>query len=275
MAPYRTPPHNSRNQPYRTSLQSRRARESTLPSRSRGAQQYRQNPARPFAQKYRNRRGSKFVTTGLLTVAFAVTIGLIGLISLQSLGINPPGADANSQNLGAQSTSIPKDEWKQGVTPLLFQTDPAWADIRYAENNFGESGCGPTCMAMVYACLKGSTDKDPAAMAAFATENGYASEDGTSWAFMTDGAKALGLSVEELPADESSIRRSVVAGKPVICSVGPGDFTSLGHFIVLTDIDQNGNLAVHDPNSAERSAKTWSFETIISQSRNIWSYSLV
>ncbi|MEG0374562.1 MAG: C39 family peptidase [Raoultibacter sp.] len=215
------------------------------------------------------------MATSALVVVFAAVIGLVGWVSLQAIGGNLPiaGADARSQN--GQATSTPKNEWRQGLVPILFQTDPLWASVRYAENNFGESGCGPTCMAMVYVALTGNTDKDPAAMAAFATENGYASADGTSWSFMTDGAATLGLVAEELPADESLIRRSIVAGKPVICSMGPGDFTSVGHFIVLTDIDQNGNLVVNDPNSPERSAKTWSFETVLAQSRNIWSYSLV
>ena len=129
-------------------------------------------------------------------------------------------------------------------------------------------------MAMVYAALTGATDKDPAAMAAFATERGYAGPDGTAWLFMTEGAAALGLNATEVPADEQSIRQAIISGRPIICSMGPGDFTTTGHFIVITDIDQNSKLIVHDPNSAERSATSWEFDTILKQCRAMWSYSL-
>lgn len=171
--------------------------------------------------------------------------------------------------------STPKSEWKKGTVPTLYQTDPDWANVRYAENSFSESGCGPTCMAMVYAALTGATDKDPAAMAALATDGGYAGPDGTAWLFMTEGARALGLNATEVPADEQSIRREIVAGRPIICSMGPGDFTTTGHFIVITDIDQNSNLVVRDPNSPERTAKSWSFDTVLGQCRAMWSYSLI
>lgn len=241
---------------------------------------YTTRPARPFQQHYAVSSKRSLITTGALVVVFAIMIGGIGWLSLQALGDTLPFAGADARSQGGQATkgqpvSTPKNEWKQGSVPYLYQQDPAWSNERYAENNFGESGCGPTCMAMVYAALTGATDKDPAAMAALSTSGGHASAEGTSWAFMTQGAAALGLHAEELSANEESIRRSIVSGKPVICSMGPGDFTEVGHFIVLTDIDHNGNLVVRDPNSPERSAKTWSFETVLSQSRNFWSYSLV
>ena len=92
---------------------------------------------------------------------------------------------------------------------------------------------------------------------------------------MTEGARALGLNATEVPADEQSIRREIVAGRPIICSMGPGDFTTTGHFIVITDIDQNSNLVVRDPNSPERTAKSWSFDTVLGQCRAMWSYSLI
>jgi len=55
--------------------------------------------------------------------------------------------------------------------------------------------------------------------------------------------------------------------------MGPGDFTSTGHFIVLAGIDEHGRLEIRDPNSPERTAKTWDFDTVLRQCRNLWAYS--
>ena len=54
--------------------------------------------------------------------------------------------------------------------------------------------------------------------------------------------------------------------------MGPGDFTTTGHFIVLTGVDSNGDIIVHDPNSIKRSKKRWSIDDIMKQTKNLWSY---
>ena len=73
--------------------------------------------------------------------------------------------------------------------------------------------------------------------------------------------------------DADHILSALQSGMPVICAVGPGDFTSTGHFIVLTGVDGNGKVIVNDPNSRENSKKTWDVETLMSQIRNLWGYS--
>ena len=55
--------------------------------------------------------------------------------------------------------------------------------------------------------------------------------------------------------------------------MGPGDFTTTGHFIVLTGIGDNGDVLVNDPNSKKNSEKSWSIEKLIPQIRNLWTYS--
>ena len=59
------------------------------------------------------------------------------------------------------------------------------------------------------------------------------------------------------------------AGNPVILALGAGDFTSSGHYIVLTDY-QDGQFYVNDPNSRIRSEQTWTYEQLEGQIRNIW-----
>ena len=53
----------------------------------------------------------------------------------------------------------------------------------------------------------------------------------------------------------------------------PGDFTTVGHFIVIAGVDSSGKLVVRDPNSAERSMQTWDAQTVLAQCANLWAYS--
>ena len=63
------------------------------------------------------------------------------------------------------------------------------------------------------------------------------------------------------------------ARKVLICKVGPGDFTSGGHFIVVTKLLPNNKVEVRDPNSIDKSMMTWDFDRIIGQTDYVWAYS--
>lgn len=169
-------------------------------------------------------------------------------------------------------TSTPRDQWRKGEVPHLYQIDAAWANVPYAGDTVGTSGCGPTSLAMVYVALTGDTDYDPPAMAQFSERNGYVEEGLTAWRLMTDGAAQLGLASCEVPASADRLAAELLEGRPVICTVGPGDFTETGHFIVVAGLADDGTLVVHDPNSAENSAKTWDAQRVLSQCRNLWAF---
>ena len=53
--------------------------------------------------------------------------------------------------------------------------------------------------------------------------------------------------------------------------MGPGEFTSNGHFIVLTGL-QNGRLKINDPNSRKNSEKTWDIDQVLEQTKAVWVY---
>lgn len=159
--------------------------------------------------------------------------------------------------------------------PLLLQWDRRWGYADYGGSMIGLSGCGPTCLSMVCIHLLGSTDYDPLWAARFSEANGHRVPDvGTSWTLFSQGAKSLGLGVTELPLDKNRILRELQAGHPIVCAMGPGDFTDTGHFIVLVGCDGSGLLQVNDPNSVIRSEQLWDFEDIKSQFRNLWAFSL-
>lgn len=156
--------------------------------------------------------------------------------------------------------------------PLLLQWDERWGYTRYGDNLMGLTGCGPTCLSMVCIYLLGRTDLSPRAIADFAESHGYyAIGKGSIWTLFSDGGTELGLDVWELPLDENRIIRELTAGRPIICAMGPGDFTASGHFIVLTDF-VDGKFRLNDPNSPSRSERLWSYSELNRQIRNLWAF---
>ena len=180
--------------------------------------------------------------------------------------------DDTARNL-VEPTSTPRDQWVRGQMPYLYQIDPQWSHETYSGGRMRLQGCGPTALCMVYIELTGATDMDPVSMAQFATEHGYATEqNGSSWSLMTDGAATLGLTAKQLTPSESVLRAELEAGRPVICIMNPGHFTSSGHFVAIEKLDADGKAVVHDSNSWARSQKTWDLSTICSEAASAWSF---
>ena len=136
------------------------------------------------------------------------------------------------------------------------------------------SGCGPTCLSMVAAGLNEDPSITPAKVAAYGTENSYVDENNdTYWKFMSEAGANWNLSCYEGLLSEEQVSAELTAGHPIICSVGPGDFTKIGHFIVLTGYE-SGNVTVNDPFSQKNSDKTWVYAEIADQIKAMWIYSL-
>lgn len=162
-----------------------------------------------------------------------------------------------------------------GDIPLFLQWDERWGYRKYGGDYMAVNGCGPTCLSMVYCGLTGKSKWNPYQVAKQAEQDGYyVKGTGTSWDLMTNGASGLGLKVEKLPLDETKIVNHLQQKQPIICTVGPGDFTTQGHFLVLTGVDKNGKILINDPNSKKRSEKKWDLDRLMSQIRNLWAYSL-
>ncbi len=154
--------------------------------------------------------------------------------------------------------------------PLFLQWDERWGYSEYGGEMMGLSGCGPTCLSMVCVFIFNDPQYTPRYIADFAQQYGYCLPgNGSSWTLISEGGIKLGLDVIEIPLDENRIIRNLEVGNPIICVMGPGDFTSSGHFIVMTDY-VDGKIKVNDPNSPARSQKLWDYDSMKGQIRNLW-----
>ena len=166
------------------------------------------------------------------------------------------------------------DSLQPGSIPLLLQWDERWGYSTYGTSIIAISGCGPTCMAMVASGLNQDPSITPAKVASFGTQHSYVDEENnTYWSFMREAGASWNLSCYEGLLNETQVSAELSAGHPIICSVGPGNFTQIGHFIVLTGYE-NGNVTVNDPFSKANSETLWNFSQIKDQIRAMWVYSL-
>lgn len=181
--------------------------------------------------------------------------------------LNYPLIKANPQKI-----DLSGDVNSPGV-PHYIQWDERWGYIPYGDGVIANTGCGPTCLSMVCVYLLDDPELSPAYIAEFSERNGFCEPgNGSAWTLISEGGEHLGLYVEELPLVESYVIDELLVGHPVICVVGPGDFTDGGHFIVMTEY-VDGKIKINDPNSIENSEKLWDFEDISDQIENLWACS--
>lgn len=162
----------------------------------------------------------------------------------------------------------------KGEIPYLMQWDEGWGYSSYGTSTIAVSGCGPTCLSMIVAGLTGDNTITPSVMAAYSEQYGYITdENDTAWAFMAEAPQNWGVTAFEIAKDETSVASALSGGRPVICALGPGNFTQNGHFIVITGYN-NGEITVHDPFNKENTEKIWKYDDIENQINAIWAYTL-
>ena len=179
-------------------------------------------------------------------------------------------ANVTSRRLELSSASIEIESFNLGSFVNYYQGD--YSNVTYGSGSMAATGCGPTSMAMVLTYLTGET-VDPPTAAAYASNHGhYVWGAGTSWGYFDDISSQYGIECEESGASASKIVQDLSAGKVMICSMTPGDFTSAGHFIVLKGITNDGKVIVADPASRDRSSVTWDASRVASQCANMWTF---
>ncbi|MBO5317510.1 MAG: C39 family peptidase [Oscillospiraceae bacterium] len=156
--------------------------------------------------------------------------------------------------------------------PLFLQWDKRWGYKIYGSGVAGLTACGPLCLSMAAFYHTGDENMTPEDIIDFAKQEGYCVPgSGSSWKLISEGAKKLGLTVRELTLSDGDIKQALDNNEPVILIMGPGDFTQVGHFILVRGYDaQTGQLLINDPNSRINSQKGWEFSRIKDQIRNLW-----
>ena len=103
--------------------------------------------------------------------------------------------------------------------------------------------------------------------------NGYFTDEGTKWSFFDYIAKEYGVKSTGVPLNKEAINASLDKGNPIIASVHPGKFTTVGHIILITAKDKDGNYIINDPNSYTRTLKKWSYDELKTEIVAMWEFS--
>ncbi|MBR0280602.1 MAG: C39 family peptidase [Oscillibacter sp.] len=152
--------------------------------------------------------------------------------------------------------------------PYFNQGDEQWAEKPFGVDPIGRYGCGPTAMAMLVSGMTGNLIT-PEAMAAWTASAGYAAPHSGSYLTIVAGTAArYGLNCASIPvagATADTLYDALSTGGVLVALMGPGHFTSGGHFILLHGTTLSGEILVADPNSRENSLAVWEPEVILSE----------
>lgn len=157
------------------------------------------------------------------------------------------------------------------TVPHLLQWDERWGYLPYGSSNMVTAGCAPTSLAMVFSYLNQDPAITPYAVAQFSEQNGdFVDGIGTAHALMSDAANNWGIGFASIYPDVAALQAELEAGNILVLSVVPGDFTRVGHFIVVTGME-DGQFKVLDPNS-NKNTRLWDPQTVADQTAYAWSY---
>lgn len=142
-------------------------------------------------------------------------------------------------------------------------------DEAYGNSTLEQSGCCPTCLAMILTYLTGE-DVLPTDLTDKSAKYLYSNGTDVTGNYFYDLCSDFDVKPTRLQNwwDPDTITDTLESGKPIILNVGAGNFTSSGHYIVLLGFDDNGDVIVADPNSVYNSTKTYSLDSLIAQTYN-------
>ena len=164
-----------------------------------------------------------------------------------------------------QGTFTPADEESESgyaEVPKLYQGN--YAHITFSKGGtVAQYGCGFVCTAMVLSYLTGS-EVTVEELVEWGQDEYYNGQGANGTLFAAAAEEWDVGEVQTATKDnKDEIRDALRNGSPIIAYMGPGIFTSGGHFIVLTGIDENDKVSINDPGDANKEKTTWDLDVIL------------
>ncbi len=169
--------------------------------------------------------------------------------------------------------------------PLFYynQGDIRWKEYLYGgEDRISKYGCGPVCVAMIINSFS-SQPVSPVEMADWSAANGYYARQGGSYHGLIPGSlSAFGLQVESVTErTPEHVSELLDSGRILVALMGKGSLTQNGHFIIIAQLCDNGNVYIADPASYENSTKEWDLQLLMDELKHsydsggpLWAVSL-
>lgn len=143
-----------------------------------------------------------------------------------------------------------------------LQYDTRWGYVTFSSHGdpkqtIATSGCGAASFAMVLATFLDPSITPPD-VAKVIVDNFYRTyNNGVDWGFFPFAAKKYGLPFKQSYSTNEVIE-ALKMGALVIASMGPGYFTTAGHYILLWGLSEGeGQILVNDPNSTIRTKASY------------------
>lgn len=160
-----------------------------------------------------------------------------------------------------------------------LQWDSKWKNVKYSTHTsaqtIGNSGCGPTSMAMILATWEDSKIT-PVQTCEEAFKNGYRTyNSGTAWGYFKYAFKNHNCFSKYVETGSvSTLTAALREGALAVCSMNANDnhfWTSGGHFIVARGCDDT-YIYANDPNKSEtpRKQAASKFQTCMKQAFIFW-----
>lgn len=151
---------------------------------------------------------------------------------------------------------------------VYSQYDPDWKDLPYGTSTIGNSGCGPSAMAMIITSM--GTRVTPVEAANFAaSKNLYVEGVGSAWSIAPTLAEHWNLRAEAIGANVQRIAQTLQAGGLVMAAgSGPVPWTTGGHIIVIRGVTADGKFKVGDSAHPDANTTNWDPQELISNMRD-------
>ncbi|MCI8465849.1 MAG: hypothetical protein HFI63_08340 [Lachnospiraceae bacterium] len=147
------------------------------------------------------------------------------------------------------------------------QGDSHWANYLYGGvDPMSQYGCGPTVVAMLINSFTSYT-VTPIELAEWSAANGFHSpHNGSRHAIIPNALSAYGLQVESVAeTDPNTAAELLRSGHVLIALMGKGTFSTSGHFVIITNILENGNVRIADSYNFENSKMEWNLESLLAE----------